>query len=75
MPEATLKAVADHEEFDEALQADSHVVLAAFAKAGINTDALAKQLLSEGVESFNKSWNELLDCIALKAKTFTVAPV
>ena len=33
-------------------------MLAQFAKAGINIDALAAQLQEEGAESFVKSWNE-----------------
>jgi len=48
-------------------------VLAEFAKAGIDTDAVAAQLLKEGVASFAKSWNDLLDCIASKSKTLTAA--
>jgi transaldolase len=41
--------------------------IAEFAKAGIDTDIVAAQLLGEGVESFTKSWNDLLDCIASKS--------
>ena len=37
--------------------------LAAFAKAGIDIDALAKRLQDEGVASFNKSWAGLMACI------------
>jgi len=43
------------------------VVLAQFAKAGINVDALAAQLQDEGAKSFVKSWNELLAVIASKS--------
>ena len=39
-----------------------------FAIAGIDTDAVAAQLLGEGVASFAKSWNDLLDCIASKSE-------
>jgi transaldolase len=43
MPEATLKALAAHEEFGEALPRRADEVLAEFAKAGIDTDALSVQ--------------------------------
>jgi transaldolase len=45
MPEITLKALADHEEFAEALPEHADEVLSQFAKAGIDTDAVATQLL------------------------------
>jgi transaldolase len=73
MPEVTLKALADHEEFGEALPAHTDEVLAEFAKAGIDTDAVAAQLLGEGVASFAKSWEDLLACIASKSKTLVAA--
>ncbi|MGD0939714.1 MAG: transaldolase [Terracidiphilus sp.] len=73
MPEATLKALADHEEFGEALPAQTGEVLAEFAKAGIDTDGVAAQLLGEGVASFAKSWNDLLDCIASKSEALKAA--
>jgi transaldolase len=73
MPEATLKALAAHEEFGEALPAQADVVLAEFAKAGIDTDAVAAQLLGEGVASFAKSWKDLLDCIASKSEALKAA--
>jgi transaldolase len=73
MPEVTLKALADHEEFGEALPAHADEVLAEFAKAGIDTDAVAAQLLGEGVASFAKSWDDLLACIASKSETLAAA--
>jgi transaldolase len=48
-------------------------VLAEFAKAGINREAVADQLLREGVESFAKSWKDLLACIASKGKMLTAS--
>ncbi len=42
-------------------------VLAQFAKAGIDKDALAAQLQDEGAKSFVKSWNDLLGVIASKS--------
>ena len=70
MPEGTLKAFADHGEIGAALAADgadSAKVLAAFAKAGVDTDALAKKLQDEGAASFEKSWNDLMACIKSKS--------
>ena len=76
MPEATLKALADHGDISQTLPAHARYcdeVLAKFAKAGIDIDALAAQLLDEGTKSFDKSWNELLSTIASKAETFKKA--
>jgi transaldolase len=72
MPEATLKALADHGELGTIMAAnggDCEEVLAQFAKAGINADALAAQLQDEGAKSFVKSWNELMSVIASKSAT------
>jgi transaldolase len=73
MPETTLKALAAHEEFGEASARHAGEVLAEFAKAGIDTDAVAAQLLGEGVASFAKSWDDLLACIASKSETLAAA--
>ena len=73
MPEVTLKALADHEEFDEAMPTDVDAVLAEFAKSGINTDAIAVQLLREGLASFSESWDDLLACIASKSQALRAA--
>ena len=43
-------------------------MLARFAKAGIDIDALATRLQDEGAKSFVKSWNELMDCITSKSE-------
>lgn len=70
MPEATLKALADHGEPGTIMAADGgdcEAVLTQFAKAGINVDALAAQLQDEGAKSFVKSWNELMAVIASKS--------
>jgi transaldolase len=69
MPEATLKALADHGELSTIMAADGgdcEAVLTQFAKAGINIDSLAAQLQDEGAKSFVKSWNELMAVIASK---------
>jgi transaldolase len=70
MPEGTLKAFADHGEVAGEMAPDGgdcEKVLASFAKAGVDVDALAKQLQDEGASSFVKSWNELMDCIESKS--------
>ena len=73
MPEATLNALAAHSEFGEAPRGNHDTIFTEFAIAGINTDAVAAQLLREGVASFAKSWNDLLDCIASKSQTLKAA--
>jgi transaldolase len=73
MPEATLNALAAHQEFGEAQPDNSDTIFTEFAIAGIDTDAVAAQLLGEGVESFAKSWNELLECIASKSEVLKAA--
>jgi transaldolase len=70
MPEATLNALAEHGELGTILPADggdSEEVLAQFAKAGIDIDALAAQLQDEGAKSFVASWNELIQVIESKS--------
>jgi transaldolase len=69
IPEGTLKALAAHTELGELLPADggnSEAVLAQFAKAGIDVDALAVQLQDEGAASFVKSWTDLMEVISSK---------
>jgi transaldolase len=70
MPEATLHALAEHGELGAILPADGgdcEEVLAKFAKAGIDIDALGGQLQDEGAKSFVQSWNELMDVIESKS--------
>jgi transaldolase len=69
MPEGTLRALATHAELGELLPTDggnSEEVLGQFARAGIDVDALAAQLQTEGADSFVKSWNELMEVISSK---------
>jgi transaldolase len=69
MPEGTLKAFADHGEVGDIMAPDGgdcETVLAGFAKAGIDVDALARRLQNEGAASFVKSWNDLMACIESK---------
>ena len=70
MPEGTLNAFGAHGELGATLRADggdSEDVLAQFAKAGIDVDALAAQLQDEGAKSFVKSWEDLMSVITVKS--------
>jgi transaldolase len=70
MPEATLKALAEHTELGSILAADGgdcEKVLAQFARAEIDIYALAAQLQDEGAKSFVQSWNELMGVIQSKS--------
>jgi transaldolase len=69
MPEGTLHAFDDHGKVGDVLApdgGDSERVLASFAKAGIDIDAVAQRLQDEGASSFVKSWNDLMACIDSK---------
>ena len=70
MPEKTLRAFAEHGELKSVMAedgGDAEAVLAKFAKAGIDTDALALQLQRDGAQAFTKSWKELMTRIADKS--------
>jgi len=70
MPESTLKAFESHGEVGDILAPDGgdcEAVLARFARAGIDLDALAVRLQEEGAGSFVKSWNDLMVCIDSKS--------
>jgi len=76
MPEGTLKALADHGTLGGLLPADGgdgEDVLAQFARAGVDVDALARQLQDEGAKSFVDSWRELMDVIAAKSSDLAKA--
>jgi transaldolase len=70
MPESTLKAFGDHGEVGDMLAPDGgdcEAVLASFAEAGVDIDALAVRLQNEGAKSFVKSWDDLMACIDSKS--------
>jgi transaldolase len=70
MPEQTLNALAVRTDVGELLPADggnSEEVLAQFARAEIDVNALAKRLQEEGAKAFVNSWTELLSVIASKS--------
>jgi transaldolase len=66
MPESTLRAFADHGQVGEPIAADggdAEATLAQFESAGIDVDALAATLQSDGARSFVKAWEDLLSRI------------
>jgi transaldolase len=76
MPEGTLKALAEHGDLGRLLPVDGgdcEAVLAEFARAGIDSDALAARLQDEGAKSFVKSWNELMAVLASKSAALAKA--
>jgi transaldolase len=76
MPEKTLLAFAEKGHIDGVMPADGgdcESVLAKFAAAGIDTDALAAQLQKEGAASFVKSWAELMKRISDKSAALASA--
>jgi transaldolase len=76
MPEATLKALADHGELGSIMAADGgncEEVIGKFAKSGVNVDVLASQLQKEGAKSFVKSWNDLMAVINSKSSALKQA--
>jgi transaldolase len=74
MPEPTLHAFADHGEVGDLIPPDGgdcEGMLAEFAKAGVDVDALAERLQQEGKEAFVKSWNDMLESIESKRGALT----
>src|SRR5215467_9521493 len=70
MPENTLKGFADHGQVGPTMPADggdSEEVLARFAAAKIDIQALSGQLQEDGANSFAKSWHELMGVIGSKS--------
>jgi transaldolase len=70
MPEATLKAFAEHGEIASSLTADGgdgESMLSKFTQSGVDLNALAAQLQDEGAKSFVKSWNDLMSVIVSKS--------
>jgi transaldolase len=63
MPESTLRAFDDHGRVGEPIAVDggdAEATLAQFESAGVDVDALAATLQSEGARNFVKSWDDLL---------------
>ncbi len=69
MPEETLLALAEEDGIGGLLPADggdNEELLARFEAAGVDLDALAARLQSEGAKKFSDSWSDLLEVIAGK---------
>jgi transaldolase len=76
MPEKTLLAFAEKGQVGAAMPVDggdTQAVLARFAAAGIDVDALAQKLQEEGAQSFVKSWTELMQSIADKSSALAAS--
>jgi transaldolase len=76
MPEATLRAFADHGDVQHPLGVAGapNATLRRAREAGIDLDAVTSELEREGVDSFCDSYRELLDCIETKIRsTLTVS--
>lgn len=68
--EKTAYTFADHGQVKGALSVDggdAEIVRDEFTRIREDHTALADQLQPEGNESFNKSWRDLMDCIATKS--------
>jgi transaldolase len=67
MPEATLEAFADHGELrGDAVRssyAEARQVMDELKAEGIDIDEVTELLEREGVEKFEKAWQELLDSV------------
>jgi transaldolase len=69
MPEETLLAFADHGTLGDLLPADpaaADALLARFAAAGVDVEAVGRDLQQKGAASFVASWSSLLERIAAK---------
>jgi Transaldolase. len=76
LPEKTLLAFGDHGVVGDFLPTDggnAEDVIARFIGAGVDMDGLAARLLSEGADSFVKSWDELIENIAQKTRALKAA--
>jgi len=70
MPEETLHAFAEHGTVGNPLPVDggdAEPTLAKFKQAGVDIDKLAADLQKEGAQSFDTSWNELMQCLSDKS--------
>jgi len=76
IPEKTLLAFADHGQVKDVLPGDggdAEKILAEFSRAGVSDRALADELQREGAEAFDKSWGDLMKCIASKSESLRKA--
>jgi transaldolase len=76
MPEATLRAFADHGDASRALgesTAAAEETLREAARAGVDLAAITAQLEREGVQAFCASYEQLLQCIRRKTEDLALA--
>ena len=76
MPEKTLLAFGDHGMVEDFLPPDggnAEQVIARFAAADVDVDALAARLQKEAADSFVKSWDELIENIGQKTSSLMAA--
>jgi len=74
MPDGTLSFFEDHGTLARTVDADPDVALGTLAQlkdAGIDMEDVEQTLEDEGVHSFAKSFDELLQSLSDKAATFT----
>lgn len=74
MPEKTLLAFAEHGEVHEISPEDeryAELALAEFAEEGVDETELAGQLQRQGVESFARSWRELMSRVTAKSEALS----
>jgi len=76
MPEEALVSFADHGTVGPLLSPDpapADGLLARFAAAGVEVEALGEDLQVKGTESFAKSWRSLIERIEAKVKPMAAA--
>ena len=70
IPEKTLHAFADHGQVKGILPVDggdAEIVLTEFTQIGVDHASLADLLQREGTVAFDKSWQDLMNCLAEKS--------
>ncbi len=76
MPEKTLTAFAQNGKVGDAMAADggdAETLLAQYANAGVDIQALAQKLQRDGAKAFVDSWQELMQRIATKSTALTAS--
>ena len=71
MPDATIEAARDHATAERTVDQDvegAHALMAELREIGVDVeDIVTHQLVDEGVESFSKSYQSLLETLERKA--------
>jgi transaldolase len=78
MPRPTLEAFADHGDIGLSLGADigpAKHLLDELSDAGVDFSAVTDELERKGIEAFNESYRELLDCIASRVERIQAGSV